>query len=97
MLWKDTVDFTELSYRNGLFYRGDAMQPFTGTAYDRWPNGRMRMRQPFVSGKEHGWTITWFDDGKKSSLGEREFGKQIGIWTYWDEDGDEVQWYLGED
>ena len=72
------------------YYKGNATQPFTGVARDRWPNGQTRIQQPFVQGKQHGWSTSWYDDGKKSSEGKYEFGEQVGTWKYWDTDGDEM-------
>jgi hypothetical protein len=87
---QDTAEYDELFYRNGRLYKGDSEQPFSGIAYDHWDNGQARVKQPFRDGKEHGWSTTWYEDGRKSSMGESSNGEQIGDWTFWDRDGDEL-------
>lgn len=92
---RETADSSELKNRSGIIYRGDSKEPFTGIAYDRWSNGKTRLRQPFVDGKEHGWTTTWYEDGKKSSEGECSNGERIGVWNHWDRNGYESVYDYG--
>ena len=92
----ETADWNTLAYQNGIIHKDNSPTPFTGIGYDKWENGQVRLRQPFVKGKEHGWTTTWYENGKKSSEGEWRNGEQVGVWTYWDRDGDESTVNRGE-
>ena len=85
---QETVRYDELFYRNERFYHNNSDAPFSGIAYDYWGNGQTWVEKPFINGKEHGWSTTWYDDGRKSSWGESFDGEQIGEWAYWNWDGD---------
>lgn len=38
----------------------------------------------------HGHSVTWYYNGNKKSEGEYYYGKEVGVWKYWDRDGKEI-------
>lgn len=63
-----------------------------------------REEQILIDGKTnrsifHGKTEQWYLDGSKKIEGQFEFGKKVGLWKYWDDEGnltqDVDQAYLG--
>lgn len=81
---KKRINFYELDVIKGLYFQPNTIKPYSGTAYDKFPNGKKRMEMPIKDGKIHGVSKEWSDKGKK--VLERHF--TMGV-----PNGKEKQWY----
>ena len=81
---KKRINFYELDVIKGLYFQPNTIKPYSGTAFDKFPNGKKRMEMPIKDGKVHGTSKEWFENGKK--ILERHF--QMG-----NPHGKEIQWY----
>lgn len=81
---KKRINFYELDVIRGLYYQPNTIKPYSGTAFDKFPNGKKRMEMPIKDGKIHGISKEWSDKGKK--VLERHFSMGIP-------NGKEKQWY----
>jgi antitoxin component YwqK of YwqJK toxin-antitoxin module len=78
---------------NGLFlaYRKGAMQPFTGKAFDRHPDGKMKEQRTYRAGRETGPYRTWYPNGQKEEDVYKVNGVANGRWHEWHDNG---QWEI---
>ncbi|MDB4505686.1 MAG: toxin-antitoxin system YwqK family antitoxin [Saprospiraceae bacterium] len=83
---KKRINFYELDVIRGLYYQPNTIKPYSGSAFDKFPNGKKRMEMPIKDGKIHGVSKEWSDKGKK--VLERNFA--VGV-----PNGKEKQWYPG--
>ncbi len=81
---KKRINFYELDVIKGLYFQPNTIKPYSGTAFDEFPNGKKRMEMPIKDGKIHGISKEWSDKGEK--VLERNF--TMGI-----PNGKEKQWY----
>jgi antitoxin component YwqK of YwqJK toxin-antitoxin module len=81
---KKRINFYELDVIRGLYFQPNTIKPYSGTAFDKFPNGKKRMEMPIKDGKIHGVSKEWSDKGKK--VLERHF--TMGV-----PNGKEKQWY----
>lgn len=81
---KKRINFYELDVIKGLYFQPNTIKPYSGTAFDKFPNGKKRMEMPIKDGKIHGVSKEWSDKGKK--VLERHF--TMGV-----PNGKEKQWY----
>lgn len=81
---KKRINFYELDVIKALYFQPNTIKPYSGTAFDKFPNGKKRMEMPIKNGKIHGVSKEWSDKGKKNL--ERHF--IMGI-----PNGKEKQWY----
>jgi antitoxin component YwqK of YwqJK toxin-antitoxin module len=81
---KKRINFYELDVIKGLYFQPNTIKPYSGTAFDKFPNGKKRMEMPIKDGKINGASKEWSDKGKK--VLERNF--TMGV-----PNGTEKQWY----
>ena len=72
---KKRINFYELDVIRGLYFQPNTIKPYSGTAFDKFPNGKKRMEMPIKEGKIHGVSKEWSDKGKK-------FWKEILRWAF---------------
>lgn len=102
------VDMKTMDDRVGLHYAPDQVAPFTGKAAGYFGDGKLHRRIDFLNGKEHGPTMSWYQNGKVESEGRYTDGLSDSLWTWYDRDGNkrvqvtfdlgkkvgvEMQWY----
>ena len=81
---KKRINFYELDVIKGLYFQPNTIKPYSGTAFDKFPNGKKRMEMPIKDGKIHGVSKEWSNKGKR--VLERHF--VMGV-----PNGKEKQWY----
>ncbi len=62
---KKRINFYELDVIKGLYFQPNTIKPYSGTAFDKFPNGKKRMEMPIKDGKINGASKEWSDKGKK--------------------------------
>ncbi|MFK8044449.1 MAG: toxin-antitoxin system YwqK family antitoxin [Crocinitomicaceae bacterium] len=50
-------------------------------------NGQKNSESTFVNGINNGYSMVWFPSGKVRYFGDYKGGKQVGEWTYFNEEG----------
>jgi len=80
---KNKVFFYELDVIKGLLFKPNTIDPFTGTAYDEFPNGKKKTNVPIKNGKIHGSVKEWTQNGKKIYEADYENGLQSGMERQW--------------
>ena len=75
--------------RDGRFlaYRKGDTQPFTGKAFDLYPNGKMKEERTYLNGRETGMYRTWHSNGQKQEEIYQVDGVTNGRWLEWHENG----------
>ena len=53
-----------------------------------FPNEQLRSVGHFKNGTKHGESIVYFPNGQKRYSGSYKNGKRVGVWRFWDEDGE---------
>ena len=76
--------------RDGLFYRGNSKEPFSGTYEAKDDSGR-KYRVIFVDGKKEGLSVTWHKNGKQAHVSFYKNGQQHGLTTWWHEAGEKYK------
>lgn len=64
---KKRIYFYELDVIKGLYYQPNTIKPYSGVAFDKFPNDKKRMEIPIKDGKINGTTKEWAKNGKKIS------------------------------
>ena len=98
---------SSLHFINGSWYYRDSL--FSGSIETRYSNGQLKSLQTFFSGKEEGWSYSFYPNGKKESqrfyvLGEKD-SIHLGWWNNGNRrfeyhfnkgnyDGDYKEWYV---
>ena len=80
---KNKIYFYELDKIRGLYFRPNTIEPFTGLAFDKHPNGKKKMHIPIKDGKVHGKVKEWERNGEKVYEAEYDMGTQIGVERQW--------------
>jgi len=80
---KKKISFYELDVIRGLFFQPNTIDPYTGTALDKFPNGKKRMQMPIKNGKINGTTKEWAKNGQKIHETTYINGVQNGKETHW--------------
>ncbi|MEO1626618.1 MAG: toxin-antitoxin system YwqK family antitoxin [Bacteroidota bacterium] len=80
---KKKIRTSELDQINGLFYQPNTIAPYSGLAFEDFPNGKKKIRIPIKDGKIHGKTNEWAKNGKKVHESTYEKGIQMGTETHW--------------
>lgn len=80
-----TVDYAKLDWKNELFVLDG--KPFTGTAEQKYRDGKLKARYPYVEGRIHGLVEEWYANGQKSTETNFEKNQRHGSNTYWDQAG----------
>ena len=78
---------TQIEERNGLFYKLNETEPFTGTYNGSYPSGKMASEENYKDGKREGLRTDWFENGQKKEESNWKDGIQDGLTTLWYDDG----------
>ena len=81
---KKRINYFELDIIKGLYFQPNTIDPYTGTAFEKYPNGKKKLEFPIKDGKIHGTYKEWEQNGQK--ITELEYVQ--GVKT-----GTEKQWY----
>jgi|SaaInlV_120m_DNA_3_1039746.scaffolds.fasta_scaffold26527_2 antitoxin component YwqK of YwqJK toxin-antitoxin module len=68
-----------------FFYYED--KPFTGVAFDVYPNGQLHSEFNFKNGKADGLAKYWYENGQLAELYTFKNGVRDGLFQIWTEDG----------
>lgn len=79
-------DDLELDYGDGDTYLWQG-QPFTGLAYEQYPEGPLWSEMEYVEGREHGLAHVWFPSGQLQEETSYYRGKHFGPDREWDAQG----------
>lgn len=60
-------------------------------AIEWYPNGRMKSKRLFVPGEDKYILQSWHNNGQLSSQGDERQKAKIGIWQYWDSEGNLIK------
>jgi len=60
----DSLSTDDLQYKNGLLYKINTDEPFTGIHTDKWSNGQKKYIHHFADGKEYGMAVAWNEKGQ---------------------------------
>lgn len=78
----------ELEDRGGIAYLPKADNPYTGSVYAYFPDGKtIYLKSDFVDGKQHGEYVEYLQDGKISFKRSYDSGIEHGEWIEYYEDG----------
>ena len=80
---KKRIPYYELDVIKGLFFQPNTIDPYTGTAFEKFPNGKKKLEVPIKDGKIHGTTREWAQNGKKIFEATYENGVQVGKESQW--------------
>lgn len=72
-----------LDLNRGLFYQRNHMEPFSGVAYEEYPNGQKKMYIPIEDGKIEGTAREWAPNGQMTLEVEYLNGVKEGVETQW--------------
>ncbi len=78
------VDRAQLVLREGLVYKGDSGELFTGMAIEIWPNGQEKAESEYRDGKKHGRSVNWYVNGQKMAE---------SLWRDGQREGKAIVWY----
>ena len=79
----------EIEYRlDNLYYLKSSGVPYTGKVFEEW-SGQQRVETNYIDGKLDGLSESWHENGKKAREGRFKKGKRDGVWTLYDDDGEE--------
>ena len=84
---KKKISYYELDIIKGLYFQPNTVDPWTGTAYEVYPNGNRQMEVHIKDGKVNGKVKEWDRGGKKVFEAEYENGIQVGKEEQWYNDG----------
>lgn len=79
------VSERDLRYNDeeGIYYYGD--RPFTGVAFNTYPNGSPMSETPYEDGLFHGTSRGWWESGKPETEASYAFGGAHGTSRKWRE------------
>lgn len=72
-----------LDKHNGLFFQRNHMEPFSGVAYEEYPNGKKKTWIPIKNGKIEGTATEWAPNGNKTIESTYVNGQKEGVETQW--------------
>lgn len=72
-----------LDLNNGRYYQHNHMEPFSGTAYEEYPNGQKKMVIPVKNGKIDGMAREWAPNGQMMLEVTYVDGLKEGMETQW--------------
>ncbi len=86
-LLKEAVDVDSLEERNGLRYKVNESEPYSGWVKSMRDSGQVQILAQFKDGKRDGLTTMWHENGQKMAEATKKDGKQDGLATAWHENG----------
>ena len=108
---KKRINFNELDVIRGLFYQPNTIKPYSGTAFDKFSDGKKRLEFKIKDGKIEGAFREWMQNGKKILDVKYVNGKKHGKETQWyaigkkklevnyingSAEGTAIEWYKNE-
>ena len=67
--------------------QGEGRPLYHGPVWRWYPSGKLEGKEYYVHGSAVGVWPSYFENGKRSSVGAFEGGLKRGLWRYWDESG----------
>ena len=89
-LLKEAVDIESTKEREGLRYRPNESEPYSGWAKIVDDSGQVRVLGQLKDGKLVGLWTKWHENGQKRSEGTYKDGGQVSA-KYWNSKGEEVE------
>jgi len=71
----------------GFWHYDVARDPYTGRAFESFPNGSPRGEADFLQGRKDGMERFWWPNGKLKEGGQWFDGRQNGVSREWSEEG----------
>ena len=84
---KGAVDIMSLEERNGVYYRTNESEPFSGWAKNMFATGNLGGLMEYKDGKMDGLSTQYYFTGQKLSEDTYKRGKQDGPFTKWHSNG----------
>lgn len=82
-----TVEFAELAFRDGVYFRGSETEGFKGTAIETFADGTMKSKTQYKAGKPHGVSYGYYLNGIMQARERFRNGVSHGLRSKWFEDG----------
>ena len=86
-LLQKAVDEDKIQERNGLFYKVNESEPYSGWVKGMYDSGQAAELAQFKDGKRYGTVRSWHENGQKMGEGTFKDGEMDGFWTTWHENG----------
>ena len=86
-LLKEAVVLNSLEEREGVHYRPNESEPFSGWVKRMHDSGQLKSLFQFKDGKLDGHLTAWYENGKKEAEATFVDGKSDGLSTKWHENG----------
>ena len=81
------IDFTQLVKKNGLYYKKNSEEPYTGKCFGYFKNGQIGLKGMVSNGlKDNEWSY-WYSNSQKKMLVHYSEGKKSGNWKFWYDTG----------
>ncbi len=86
---KKRIPYSELDVIKGLFFQPNTIDPYSGLAFEEFPDGKKQMEVPIRNGKIHGKVKQWERNGQKIGEMEYEMGVKVNTEREWYSTGKE--------
>lgn len=86
-LFEDTLDNSEVVFKNGLAYKKQSSDPFTENVVTNYRNGQKKIEAHFKEGLQDGLTTEWYENGTKKREVAYKKNKLNGLSVSWYENG----------
>ena len=83
----EVVNFDDLVYRNGLYYKKLTDIPFTGKEETYFMNGQLLNKGYYKDGKQHGLWLSYHNNGQLEYKGYYKNGEEDGLWVSYHNNG----------
>ncbi len=84
---KKNIDWYELDVHHGKLFQPNTIEPYSGTAYEKFGDGSKAKKVPIKDGKVHGTVQEWAMNGQKISELAYAMGTPQGMEKRWYESG----------
>lgn len=81
------IDFPQLAKRNGVYYKKNSIEPYTGKCFGYFKNGQMGLKGFINEGYKTGEWSYWYSNSQQKMLVNYKRGKKTGGWKYWYDNG----------
>jgi len=83
----ETAEIKETELRDGMVFRSGSQAPFDGVLVENWTAARRKAEVPVRSGKVHGVTRGWYQNGSREVEETFRSGVSHGWRTRWHSNG----------
>ena len=90
MIGKGFINHESLEKIQGDYYIENSGDLYTGRALKFYKNGQMEFEANYLNGEFHGLKKSWYQNGRKSEIGEYIRNKKEGTWLRFGENGQYV-------